>query len=87
MLTEEEINKIVDDPNVSALEFKEILKREIIKDVFQLAKSGVKGDEVKLKARLKLLDKIMPDQSSVDLNLRSQAPYEQLLNELKNGQG
>lgn len=61
------------------MDYLEVREREIFDRIFVIATHGTARDQTKLKALLGLANKIRPDKKSLDLAVKSVAPYEMLL--------
>ncbi len=72
------------DPNVTDPEkYMAGRVKEYIADIEYIAKHGTNDDSTKLKACTVLLNKIMPDRTKMDVDIKNQAPYEILMKQLK----
>lgn len=69
----------------NAIEYLEGKHKEIIGRIEELSKTGKNEDSVKLKANVTLLNKILPDRTKMELDLKSKAPYDMLREALKEG--
>ena len=77
MKTPEEMKKEL-GMGESALDYLELKQKAIIDNIWALAQSSEPQDAVKLKANTVLLNKLVPDRTKMELDLKSQAPYEML---------
>ncbi|HEY6020121.1 MAG TPA: hypothetical protein VIY48_09530 [Candidatus Paceibacterota bacterium] len=66
------------DSELNGIEYLEKKQQEIITRIEVLAQTGKNDDAVKLKANSVLLNKIMPDRTKMDVDVRSNAPYDML---------
>lgn len=62
----------------NAIVYLEEKQKEIIDRILELSKSGKNEESVKLKANVTLLNKLVPDRTKMELDLKSQAPYDML---------
>lgn len=67
----------------NAIAYLEEQQRAIIDRIIDLSKSGENTDSVKLKANVTLLNKLVPDRTKMELDLKSVAPYDMLKAALK----
>ena len=67
----------------NVIEYLEKIQKDCIDRIISLSKSGMPDDAVKLKANTTLLNKLVPDRTKMDLDIKNQAPYEFLLKNLK----
>lgn len=58
-------------------------EREIFNAIWEIGQNGKPDDNVKLKALTKLYDKIRPDRTKMEMDIKVQAPYDLLLKNLK----
>ena len=68
---------------LNAIDYLEEKEKEIFDKIWVLAEQGKMDDAVKLKALQGLFNKIRPDRTKLDLDVKSTAPYEVLLKNLK----
>lgn len=60
----------------------EQLQKQIVDRIVRLSEEGTERDAVKLKANQVLLNKLVPDRTKLDVDIRSQAPYEKIMEQL-----
>ena len=73
------------DPNgkdFNVIEYLESLQKAAVDNAWQLAQTGGNEDSVKLKANQLILNKLIPDRTKMDLDIKSNAPYDLLLKNL-----
>ena len=68
----------------TVLDYLHRLDRQIIQRIDHIARLGEAGDSVKLKANIALLNKILPDLTRADLEIRSEAPYKKIAKFIEN---
>lgn len=61
----------------------EKFQKKTIDRVLEIAENGTEKDAVKLKANTALLNKLLPDRTKMDLDVRAQAPYDKILEQLE----
>ncbi len=72
-----------EEEKMDALEYLEHKKKQVIEKIEALADSGTQYDAVKLKALQVLLNKVMPDRTKLDVDIKNNAPYDMLMKNLK----
>lgn len=68
---------------LNAIDYLEEKEKEIFDKIWKVACDGQSDDSVKLKALQGLYNKIRPDRTKLDLDVKSTAPYEALLKNLE----
>jgi hypothetical protein len=53
-------------------------QKEILDRIIDLSVNGENTDSVKLKANVTLLNKLVPDRTKMELDIKSKAPYDML---------
>lgn len=66
------------DPNTDPEKYMAARVRQYVEGIEYIAKSGTNDDSTRLKAYSTLLNKVMPDKTKMDLDIKSQAPYDAL---------
>ena len=61
----------------------EKFQKKVIDKIVTLSETGTEKDSVKLKANQAILNKLLPDRTKMDLDVKNNAPYEILLKQLK----
>ena len=69
----------------NALDYLEGKQKEVLEGIWSLAQIGEPSDAVKLKALTTMLNKLVPDRTKMELDVKSTAPYETLLKNLEKG--
>jgi hypothetical protein len=69
---------------LNAIDYLEEKEKEVFEKIWTIACEGQADDSVKLKALQGLYNKIRPDRTKLDLDVKSQAPYEALMRNLAN---
>ena len=64
----------------------EKFQKKTLDRVLEIAESGTEKDAVKLKANTALLNKLLPDRTKMDLDVKAQAPYDKILEQLNKGE-
>lgn len=67
----------------NVIEYIEKIQKKTVDNIIALSESGTEKDAVKLKANQVLLNKLVPDRTKMDLDIRSQAPYEKIMEQLE----
>lgn len=77
--------KEITEKDFDAITYLEHKIKEVIERIEGLAVLSEPKDSVKLKANIALLNKILPDRTKMDLDIKNSAPYELLKKHLEEG--
>jgi hypothetical protein len=61
----------------------EKLQKKVVDNIIRLSEDGTEKDAVKLKANTTLLNKLVPDRTKLDVDIRSQAPYDKIMEQIE----
>ena len=67
------------------IEYLEEMEKSVVDRIVDISMTGKESDAVRLKANTTLLNKLLPDRTKMEVDVRSAAPYDKLLEKL--GQG
>ena len=67
----------------NVIDYLEEKEKDIFNKIWTIACEGQSDDAVKLKALMGLYNKVRPDRTKLDLDVKSTAPYEALLKNLE----
>ena len=68
---------------LNAIDYLNEKEMEVFNKIWVIACEGQSDDAVKLKALMGLYNKVRPDRTKLDLDVKSTAPYEALLKNLE----
>ena len=74
------------DEDFNIIIYLEKLQKKVVDNIIRLSEEGTEKDSVKLKANQVLLNKLVPDRTKLDVDIRSQAPYDRIMEQLNKGE-
>ena len=69
---------------MNAIDYLDEMEMEVFGNIMNLARKGKPSDAVRLKANMAVYNKIRPDRTKLDLDVKCTAPYEVLVKNLIN---
>lgn len=68
---------------IAPLDYLDVKEKEIFTHIYNIGLTGTNDDSTRLKALTTLFGKIRPDKTRLDVSMKSVAPYDTIMNAIK----
>jgi hypothetical protein len=75
----------IEDKDFNVMDYLEKIQKQTVDNIIELSNTGTEKDSVRLKANQVILNKLVPDRTKMDLDIKNNAPYDVLLKSLEKG--